>query len=69
MPIAQLVFPVTHRPEAKVLAAVIGVLQLTLIVLVWLLALVPATLLALTVMTAKAARDAVWPALSTANAP
>ena len=36
-----------HRPESKALVVLISVLQLTLVVLVWILAIVPAAMLAL----------------------
>ena len=43
------------RPENKTLVVVLSALQLSAVVLVWLLAIVPAGLLALTAIAGKAA--------------
>jgi hypothetical protein len=45
-----------RRPESPTLVVVTTALQLTLVVLVWLLALIPAALAALTVLTYKMVR-------------
>ncbi len=47
------------RPESPTLVVVTTALQLGLVVLVWLLALVPAALAAFTVLTVKAVRAAL----------
>ena len=69
MPAAQLALHQNDRSESKTLVVLISVLQLALVVLVWLLALVPAALLALGVLTVKAARATLRPSIPTANAP
>ena len=47
MPAAQLALNQNDGPESKALVVAISVLQLALVVLVWMLALVPAAILAL----------------------
>ena len=56
------------RPESKLLVVLVSVLQLSLVVVVWLLALVPAAVLALAVISVKAVRGAFRVAVS-ASAP
>jgi len=46
--------PHVLKPENKALVVLVTVLQLTAVVLVWLLAIVPAALLALAVLAGKA---------------
>lgn len=48
-----------HRPESSTLVILTTALQLSLVVVVWLLALVPAALTALTLLALKAIRRAV----------
>ncbi|ATC32898.1 hypothetical protein CA606_11470 [Caulobacter vibrioides] len=50
-----------QRPESSSLVIVTTALQLALVVLVWLLALVPAALAALTLLALKSARGAFGP--------
>ena len=64
MSLSQLALHPRDRQESKPLVVLISVLQLSLVVLVWLLALVPAALLALAVISVKAARGAVRAAVS-----
>lgn len=47
-----------QRPESSSLVIITTALQLALVVLVWLLALVPAALAALTLLALKSAREA-----------
>jgi hypothetical protein len=64
------VSPLAHnprdRPESNLLVVLVSVLQLSLVVLVWLLALVPAAVLALAVISVKAVRGMLRPAASDA---
>ena len=62
MPAAQAAFPQRDRRESKALVVAVSVLQLALVVLVWLLAIVPAALLALGAMAVQALRPARRPA-------
>lgn len=48
-----------HRPESPTLVVLTTALQLGLVVVVWLLALVPAALAALALLAAKAIRRAL----------
>ncbi|AZS22544.1 MULTISPECIES: hypothetical protein [unclassified Caulobacter] len=50
-----------HRPESPTLVVLTTALQLGLVVVVWLLALVPAALAALALLAAKAIRRALRP--------
>lgn len=50
-----------QRPESPSLVIVTTILQLGLVVLVWLVALVPAALAALTMLAVKSARHAFGP--------
>ena len=61
MPAALAAFPPRDRRESKALVVSVSVLQLALVVLVWLLAIVPAALLALGAMTVQALRPARQP--------
>ncbi len=61
MPAALAAFPPRDRPsrdrrESKALVVAVSVLQLALVVMVWLLAIVPAALLALGAMVVHALR-------------
>ncbi|MFT4251647.1 MAG: hypothetical protein QM608_04095 [Caulobacter sp.] len=49
--------PKASKPENKTLVVLLSILQLSAVVLVWLVALVPAALAALTVMAWKAGRQ------------
>ena len=51
-------FPPRDRRESKALVVAVSVLQLALVVMVWLLAIVPAALLALGAMVVHALRPA-----------
>ena len=61
MPAALAAFPPRDRRESKALVVSVSVLQLALVVLVWLLAIVPAALLALGAMAVQALRPARQP--------
>jgi hypothetical protein len=50
-----------HRPESPTLVVLTTALQLGLVVVVWLLALVPAALAVLALLAAKAIRRALRP--------
>ena len=58
MPAALAAFPPRDRRESKALVVAVSVLQLALVVLVWLLAVVPAALLAVGAMVVQALRPA-----------
>ena len=64
MSLSQLALHPRDRQESKLLVVLISVLQLSLVVLVWLLALIPAAVLALAVISVKAARGAFRAAVS-----
>ena len=64
MSLSQLALHPRDRQESKLLVVLISVLQLSLVVLVWLLALIPAAVLALAVISVKAARGAFRAATS-----
>ena len=51
-------FPPRNRRESKALVVTVSMLQLAMVVLVWLLAIVPAALLALGAMVVRALRPA-----------
>lgn len=51
--------PKASKPENKTLVVALSALQLTVVVLVWLVALIPAALAALAVLLWKSARPSV----------
>lgn len=51
--------PNDWKPENRVLVVIVTTLQLLLIVVVWLLAIIPASVLALAAITVKAIRGGV----------
>lgn len=66
MSVSPLALRPRDRPESKLLVVLVSVLQLSLVVLVWLLALIPAAVLALAVISVKAVRGAYRAATSNA---
>lgn len=66
MSVSPLALRPRDRPESKLLVVLVSVLQLSLVVLVWLLALVPAAVLALAVISVKTVRGALRAVTSSA---
>ena len=69
MSAAPTAFPPRDRRESKALVVAVSVLQLALVVLVWLLAIVPAALLALGAMMVQALRPVRRPVSAIPDAP
>ena len=57
MSVAQSMTRSQHRPESKALVVLISALQLGLVIFVWILAILPAALLALGAMLVQALRN------------
>lgn len=63
MTTAQFIAARDRRPESPAFVVVLSILQLSLVVVVWLLAIAPAALLALAALVFKTVKGALRPAV------